>query len=215
MDRGGVSESFEDSELFDVDIDTLRNEFRVLRKERRLSQSEVAKLLGVSQATISAYEHGSYDRVRKATLIGITKLVQFWNRDRAGIAQAPFAGNKIVSVPDHRGAYMLTPSQCPHCKLKLPEHDVPLPFCPFCKEPLGIVCECGEVIVDPKANLCSCCGRLVGEGHRVRTYPLLEKPRERRRMALLRSYLDWLDKGGGIDSLHEDEPTRSPEEQNP
>ena len=47
----------------------LRNELPSLRKERGLSQSDLAKLVGVSRNTISSIETGQYSPTAKLALL--------------------------------------------------------------------------------------------------------------------------------------------------
>ncbi len=47
----------------------LRNNLAVIRKEKKLSQAELAKLVGVSRNTISSIETGQFNPTAKLALI--------------------------------------------------------------------------------------------------------------------------------------------------
>lgn len=47
----------------------LKNNLAVIRKEKKLSQSELAKLVGVSRNTISSIETGQFNPTAKLALI--------------------------------------------------------------------------------------------------------------------------------------------------
>lgn len=197
MESDSACEAFEDGNLVDVDIEALRHEFRRLRTARRLSQSDVANLLGVSQATISAFEQGSYPTMRKKSLRGVLKLVQFWRGESDRVVQGDFASRQMVGIPSSPPREELPPTECPNCHAQIPRHDPPFPFCPFCKATIGLVCPCGNVIRDDLTNFCSRCGRcILGQGDKPHQYPLLDKARgERLRLALLRAFLASLEAG--------------------
>ncbi len=52
----------------------LRNNLAVIRKEKKLSQAELAKLVGVSRNTISSIETGQFNPTAKLALILCTAL---------------------------------------------------------------------------------------------------------------------------------------------
>ena len=82
-----VSSGFDPSKLIDIDIDALRKDFCALRRRCRMSQLEVAGVLEVSQATISAFEQGKHHRIRSKTLRGLWDIVALWKRKGANEAQ--------------------------------------------------------------------------------------------------------------------------------
>jgi len=69
---------FQPGAIVDIDFDTFRKEFKILRNQRRLSQQDVAELLQISQATVSAFENGRYHKINRETLSGINRLLEFW-----------------------------------------------------------------------------------------------------------------------------------------
>ncbi len=202
MERNDGPETFADAKLIDIDINALRKEFRDLRRARRLSQKEVADILKVSQATVSALEKGRYGTMRKKSLMGVWKLVQFWKHDSNAIIKGDFANRSIVAIPRGSESVDSGPVECPSCHERIPEHDPPFRYCPFCTKALGLICECGNAILDEEANFCSRCGRaLIPEGKDPYPYPSLRRKNESLRLRLLRSVLNWLDKGGAADSV--------------
>ena len=48
---------------------TLKNNLAAVRKEKKLSQAEVAKLVGVSRNTISSIETGQFNPTAKLALV--------------------------------------------------------------------------------------------------------------------------------------------------
>ena len=216
MENDSPFETFDDATLRDVDMDALKTEFRELRKARRLSQGAVADLLKVSQATISAFEKGTYPTVRKKTLNGIWKLVQFWRRDSSRIVKGDFVDRRIVAVPDRNDAgrnHM--PLECPHCHGGIPELETPVRFCPGCGHALGLTCGCGNVVFENDANFCCRCGRsLIVPSTDPRPYSFLkDDENERFRLALRRSLAAWVDDitGDSADSLLRMIEPRGPE----
>jgi transcriptional regulator with XRE-family HTH domain len=69
---------FQPGAIVDIDFDSFRKEFKLLRSQRRLSQQDVAELLEISQATVSAFENGRYHKINRETLAGINRLLEFW-----------------------------------------------------------------------------------------------------------------------------------------
>ena len=203
MERDEAVDPFDETELIEIDMEGLRETFQQARKRRRLSQLDVANLLAVSQATISAFEKGQYSTTRKKTLNGIWKLVQFWERDAGKIVKGDFAKRSIVTIAERRDTGEGAPSQCPSCHQEIPRHDPPFPFCPFCKTTLGSPCKCGNVIRDDTSNFCACCGRVVlSEGEGPHPYPLLGDTKgELLRLAFLRVLLNALDQSGATDTI--------------
>ena len=64
-------------------MDTIRNRVRELREDRGLSQSELARLTGVTRQTINAIERGDYNPTIKLCLaicrtLGRTLDELFW-----------------------------------------------------------------------------------------------------------------------------------------
>jgi DNA-binding XRE family transcriptional regulator len=216
MDRRAFMERTTTPDILEVDREKLQKEFTDLRGKRGMSQLEVAKLLGVSQATISAFEHEAYDRIRKTTLKGIYRLVQFWKGDAAAAAQATAGSGKTVSLLDRKGPQNLTPEACPSCRKALPKTDEPLPYCPFCKEPLGVVCACEAVYTGAIPNFCQRCGRgLRGDDATGVKYPFLDREEERLRFALLKSLVHWLDREGGLDRIIDSAGLGAPKAEDP
>lgn len=214
MERNTASGEFEAIGANPIDLNALREEFKRLRRERRISQAEVAERLHASQATISAFEKGTYTRIRKAMLRGIIWYVSVWKQDREKIVKGPFQGtvkgmgsadfgaqdtaSRRVS-PENSGL-----SICAHCNHEIPDLGAPASYCPFCSKPLAHTCECGSVISDPQANFCAQCGRsLVRDGESPHMYPRLGNEKEVQRLVLLRWLVSWFDKPGSVDALVE------------
>jgi transcriptional regulator with XRE-family HTH domain len=74
---------FQPGAIIDIDFDSFRKEFKILRNQRRLSQQDVAELLQISQATVSAFENGRYHKINRETLTGINRLLEFWKTHQA------------------------------------------------------------------------------------------------------------------------------------
>jgi hypothetical protein len=139
-----------------VEIDTaaLREQFRALRSGRGLSQADAAALLGVSQATVSSFEHGRHAAVRAETLLAVRTLVMKWRQNRRGKA-GPAAQVRTVLNRSRSGQ---TP--CIWCGVRLPNMPRPVRFCPCCGGHQSRACECGARSFDAWANFCGRCGRL-------------------------------------------------------
>ncbi len=161
------------------DVNILRQQFRDLRERRSLSQTAIARLLHVSQPTISTFENCPDHMVRKDTLQAIRNLVEMWQRQEGNVAQVNFGGQAMS-----RKAARVD-SRCPHCNEQLPSSFTPLSYCPFCREPLGLACRCGHTVSEQGANFCSWCGRpLAPVGKNPNPYPMLV--RDDREAELLR-----------------------------
>ena len=106
MDDGQQGVTPEAAGVAEQDLAGLRREFRALRRARRVSQAEAARFLGVSQATVSAFEQGSYGRIRKGTLAGMWRLVGVWR-------QAQGEAGPDEALAGREGA-------CGHCHRLLP-----------------------------------------------------------------------------------------------
>ena len=57
----------------------LRNRLKEIRKEQRLSQDELAKMVGVSRNTISSIETGQFSPTAKLALILCIALLNYKN----------------------------------------------------------------------------------------------------------------------------------------
>ncbi len=77
-----------------VDMDQLRGDVRKLRKERGLTQADLAQKLGVTQAAVSAFEKGKNAKMRKQTLNRLIDLVGDW-KAASHIVRVDFAGTSI------------------------------------------------------------------------------------------------------------------------
>ncbi|HEO70304.1 MAG TPA: helix-turn-helix domain-containing protein, partial [Candidatus Hydrogenedentes bacterium] len=189
--------------LVEVDVEDLRDRLRKGRKLRKMSQGEVGDLVGVSQATISAFEKGQYPSMRRSTLSAIRNLVQFWEKDAEGIVQGDFAHRRTLALPAQEYAAAADITECPLCRKGIPRHTPPFQFCPFCKATLGYACPCGAVVRDAEANFCSRCGRpVLQDDEEPHSYPLLEQDRlEIVRLVLRRTLLEGLDKSDSTQRL--------------
>jgi putative transcriptional regulator len=68
-DAGAVdTPALRGDEVMDNEL-ILRNNLAVIRKEKKLSQAELAKLVGVSRNTISSIETGQFNPTAKLALI--------------------------------------------------------------------------------------------------------------------------------------------------
>ncbi len=127
-----------------IDVGDLRRRFRALRAARGLSQADAARVLGVSQATISSFEHGRHAQIRPATLLAIDAFVR-------NVAHEERRAARIVV---RRGS-----TDCAWCGSRLPKMRKPVRYCPQCGGHQMPVCACGAAAFDAHANFCSVCGR--------------------------------------------------------
>lgn len=153
MSCSASSASFNSTTLLDIDVNELRVRFRALRRKRSLSQSEVARLLKVSQATVSSFEQGRHGNIRAETLLGINAIVSFWSReeDKGGASSRGVVLTAGVSARAEGG--------CPQCGSQIPELQTPARHCLSCGMHLGSSCACGHRSLDPAASYCSRCGK--------------------------------------------------------
>lgn len=138
-----------DVESVRIDVDDLRRRFCAMRTARRLSQADVATLLGVSQATISSFEHGRHMLIRPGTLLALRAFVSDCVREEPEEFSSP-----AVRVVIRRTAE----TQCVWCGGELPKLQRAVRFCPFCGGHQFAVCTCGARAFDPAAQYCSACG---------------------------------------------------------
>ncbi len=180
------------SYLSNADIEALREDFARVRKERRLTQKEVALKLGVSQPTLSAFEKEPNQekpetRLRKRTLDGIVRLHQIWIRDADKIVDGGFPSHGEAPNQAQRQLEHQMPVACPHCAKPMTG---PARFCSDCGKALGIKCACEHVVTDEDANFCPRCGRdLWPDALSILPHPKYDKPDEVKRMKYLRAYL--------------------------
>jgi len=186
VNRGEVSLSFDRGDLIDVDTDALREEFHRFRRQRHVSQAGVAKLLNVSQATISSFEQGKHNHIRAKTLHGIYDVVQFWKRDASGTAKNSNSSRSVV-----RPRLLDAPlsGKCAHCDAQIPSQLESALFCPSCGHPLRAPCSCGHYIIDRQALFCSRCGVPVDAPVKA----VLNSVNRDLRVALLRSVVRWIE----------------------
>ena len=175
----------------EIDIEELREEFRQLRRARKLSQREAGDLVGLSQAFVSAFEKGTYSKNRTDSLNQVWKLVQFWKRDSSKIVEGAFPSHGVITVPARRESIHGLRTTCPNCGKVIPEEDAPPHYCSGCGDPLGVECICGHVTTDLEANFCSRCARdLRPDATSIRPYPKLKDPDEISRIKFLRGILN-------------------------
>lgn len=144
--------SLSEMEPVQIDVGDLRRRFRALRAARRLSQADAALLLGVSQATISSFEHGRHAHIRPATLLAIEAFV----RNDMRHAHAAKISARMVVRRD------LKP-ECVWCGCRLPKMRRPARYCPQCGGHQSPMCVCGAAAFDTRASFCSACGRALAE----------------------------------------------------
>lgn len=65
-----------------MNMEELRQQFRSLRQQRKLTQKQVAQMLNITQASISSFELGKNKTMRKKTLQAIARMVNDWNLGR-------------------------------------------------------------------------------------------------------------------------------------
>ncbi len=137
-----------------VEIDTaaLRGQFRGMRAARGLSQAAAAALLGVSQATISAFESGKFAAVRDATLLAIRALVGSWQGAGDTARTSPLPRIVVVEPPAD------APGGCVWCGSPLPQMDRQARFCPTCGGRQSPP-EPAAGAPDARARCCVSCGR--------------------------------------------------------
>lgn len=80
-----------------MDIGQLRIEFKRLRIARKRTQANVAEELGITQASLSAWETGKNQSLRTRTLNEVIHLVDTWRAD-SNILQIPAGRIKAASA---------------------------------------------------------------------------------------------------------------------
>lgn len=119
------------------------------RSERRLSQEEMGKMLGVSRGAVGNFETGRTYLSGEA----MERLMKL-KGDEGGVRQV--------------GASR----ECPSCGELVPSeyNGRPLLFCGNCGEALGVECpNCEHLNTDPKAMYCTACGEpLTEEAYKAR-----------------------------------------------
>lgn len=138
----------------EIDLAALRKQFRALRAGRGLSQADAAALLRVSQATVSAFEHGRHRAVRAETLLAMRSLVITWRESLRARKTAPEIRTVLSAVSrDDRPV-------CVWCGMGLPPMTPAVHFCPACGGHQTRACTCGAPCFDAWASYCGRCGRL-------------------------------------------------------
>lgn len=194
MNHGATSRNFDRGELFDLDTEKLRDEFRSLRRRRKLSQADVAALLDVSQATISSFEQGKHPQIRSKTLRGIRDIAAFWKRESAS---TPGANRGIV---ERREPVAQTEVPCAQCGVRVPDLKTPAAFCPSCGAHIRGSCGCGHPILDPQALYCSRCGEAV----KTSNPDVLQRGTGDFQIELLRRVLRWIKRGDPAECILRD-----------
>lgn len=182
MNHDAVSPSFDPGELIQVDVDVLREDFRALRRRRRLSQAEVACLLEVSQATISAFEQGKHHRIRPKTLRGLTDIVVLW-KHKGGIEAQKSNSNLVGRNAENTGMA----DRCPRCGVLTSSVHAPVPFCP----------SCGRRVLHAEDEYCRRCGTPLNPSH----VPVANQGYADARLGILKNVLGWIVRGDSIEQL--------------
>ena len=172
MSCSASSPGFHHIKLLDIDVDELRDNFRTLRRQRSLSQSEIARLLKVSQATISSFEQGRHENIRAITLRGIHEIVSYWRREE----DRGIVSNR--SIVTHRDAHPEAQALCPRCGARIPSLQIPVRYCLSCGTHLIGPCECGYRSLDPEASYCSRCGKALNDLDLSELEPVVANPRQ-------------------------------------
>jgi DNA-binding XRE family transcriptional regulator len=139
-----------DIESVQVDVGELRRRFCAMRSARRLSQADVAALLGVSQATISSFEHGRHALIRPGTLLALRAFVSDGVREEP----QPYSPTVVRTVLQRTAE-----ADCVWCGCSLPRMRSRVRFCPQCGGHQFLVCMCGARVFDRDARFCSACGK--------------------------------------------------------
>lgn len=124
------------SDLPEAKLDELRDDFKRLRNDVGASQSDVARVLGLTQAAVSQFENGTSQQPRRGTLQKIQRLVEVWRVDVASDT------DNIVELPKEirAGAY-----KCPFCLLHVAGPDDDHHFCSKCGQRFPTACDsCGH-----------------------------------------------------------------------
>ncbi len=179
-----ISPDFDTGKLIEIDIDALREDFCTLRRRRRMSQSEVAGLLEVSQATISAFEQGKHHRIRSKTLRGLWDIVALWKRKGDTEAQ----NSTILSDGmGRRRTDSGAAGPCPRCGMRAPSLHAPVPFCP----------SCGRRVLHADDEFCSRCGAPLNS---LRV-SIANRGDADVRLGILKDVLGWFERGDSLEQL--------------
>ena len=197
MSHGATSRSFDRGELFELDTEKLRDDFRALRRRRNLRQADVSAPLRVSQATISSFEQGKHHQIRSKTLHGIRDIVAFWKRENA--SGSPRSGAKR-GIVERRELGAQTEVRCAQCGVRMPDLRTPAVFCPSCGAHIRGSCDCGHPLLDPKAGYCSRCGEAV----KASNPRVLQRDDGEFQIALLKSVLRWIERGDPAERILQD-----------
>lgn len=182
LNHDAISPSFDPEELLEIDIDTLREDFRALRRRRRMSQADVAGLLEVSQATISAFEQGKHHRIRPKTLRGLTDIVALWMR-KGGVEAQRSNSNLSGRHPEDSGMA----DHCPRCGALTSSAHGPVPFCP----------SCGRCVLHSGDKYCGRCGAPLNNSHT----PAANKGDADVLLTILKNVLSWIERGDSLEQL--------------
>ena len=182
MNHDAISPSFDPGELIQVDVDVLREDFRALRRRGRMSQAEVAGLLKVSQATISAFEQGKHHRIRPKTLRGLADIVALWKHKGGGEAQKSNS-NLLQRHATNSG----TADHCPQCGVLTSSLHASVPFCP----------SCGRRVLYSEDEYCSRCGAPLTR----LDVPVADKGDADVRLGILKNVLGWIEREDSLEQL--------------
>ena len=137
-----------------IDSAVLRAQFRALRARLGLSQADAAALAGISQATISAFEHGRHLAAHPSTLLKLRALVMRCEPEGATPAKNRHTTRTLL---DRSNGDLGRP--CVWCSAELPRAIRPQCFCPCCGGHQTRACACGAPCFDGWAKFCGRCGR--------------------------------------------------------
>lgn len=133
----------------EIDVEYLR----AGRKARGMSQTDVAKALGLSESTISNVETGRTRLLYGNASEAIARLLSRWRAEDA----------RGFRVQEEGPAVIYTSYQCKHCWHMTPGPEQGAHVCMVCGQPVGPTCPTCRAAVAVTDRFCGSCGHVLRE----------------------------------------------------